>query len=282
MTTTLRPTGPLQQAPDGVRSRAYDICVNSRPVGAVELATLPGFGTAIGTLRSLRVDEPDRRRGRATVAALAGEEVLRGWGCRQIQVAVPVEATVALRLTEALGYTERGRTMAKELTGPPPPLPGNGVTVRPMSEAEFQEWYATAEEAFAREWTARGVPEAQARAASETSHRTSLPDGLATEGTAFHVAVRDGGTVAGHIWTGRRAPDPGGEPVAYVYDIEVAEGHRGQGYGRALMLAAERTAHAWGLRRIGLHVFAGNTPAARLYESLGYATTHVHAFKPLL
>ncbi|MEU7283165.1 GNAT family N-acetyltransferase [Streptomyces sp. NPDC045431] len=282
MTTTLRPTGPLQQAPDGTRSRSYDICVNSRPVGAVELGTLPGFGTAIGTVRSLRVDEPDRRRGRATVAALAAEEVLRGWGCRQIQVVVPVEATVALRMTEALGYTERGRTMVKDLEGPPPTPPDDGVTVRPMSEAEFQEWYATARETFARGWITRGVPEAQARAASETSHRTSLPDGLATEGTAFHVAVRDESVIAGHIWTGRRALDPGGEPVAYVYDIEVADGQRGRGYGRTLMLAAERTAHGWGLRRIALHVFAGNTPATRLYESLGYATTHLHRFKPLL
>ncbi|MZD05725.1 GNAT family N-acetyltransferase, partial [Streptomyces sp. SID5785] len=33
MTTTLRPTEPLQQADDGQRARHYAVCVNSRPVG---------------------------------------------------------------------------------------------------------------------------------------------------------------------------------------------------------------------------------------------------------
>jgi ribosomal protein S18 acetylase RimI-like enzyme len=48
------------------------------------------------------------------------------------------------------------------------------------------------------------------------------------------------------------------------------------------MLCAERIALGAGERRIGLHVFADNAPALRLYESLGYRTAHVHCFKPLL
>lgn len=80
MTTTLRPTGPIQQGADGARTRAYDVCDNGRPVGAVEIGTDPGFGATAGVLRSLRIDEPNRRRGRGTIAALAAEEVLRGWG----------------------------------------------------------------------------------------------------------------------------------------------------------------------------------------------------------
>ncbi|MET9802097.1 GNAT family N-acetyltransferase [Streptomyces sp. NPDC006368] len=279
MTTTLRPGGPLQQASDGTRSRSYDVCVNSRRVGRVDLGTMPGFGPVIGVIRSLSIDEADRGRGRGTVAALAAEEVLRGWGCRQIQVSVPADATVALRMARALGYTERSRNMAKELPGPAPALP-EGVEIRPMTEAEFRAWDATAHVTFTRNWVEQGVPEAAARAKAEASRRENLPDGLATEGAAFHVAVRDG-VAAGHLWTGRRELVPG-EQAAYVYDIEVAETQRGGGYGRALMLFAERIAHEWGTARIGLHVFAGNTPALRLYESLGYGTTHINSFKPLL
>ena len=92
MTTTLRPTEPLQHSADGGRSRAYDICVNSRRVGSVRVATDPHFGTASGLIEDLRVDEPDRGRGRGTVAALAAEEVLRGWGCTDVKISVPAGA----------------------------------------------------------------------------------------------------------------------------------------------------------------------------------------------
>ena len=70
---------------------------------------------------------------------------------------------------------------------------------------------------------------------------------------------------------------------AYVYDVEVDEAHRGRGHGRALMLLAERSALAAGRPLLGLHVFAGNTPAIGLYESLGYRDDRPSTcFKPLL
>ncbi|MFV0130815.1 GNAT family N-acetyltransferase [Streptomyces sp. HMX112] len=282
MTITLRPAGPLQQTTDGSRSRAFDICVNSRPVGRIDLATDPGFGPTAGVIRSLRVDEPDRGRGRGTVAVLAAEEVLRGWGCDQVLIAVPAGAGVALRMATTLGYTERGRAMAKRLdpasAGHPAPPPG--VTFRPMTAAEFDVWSARSLEAYARGWAGRGASEAQARSRAEAGRRENLPDGPVTEGATFHLAEHDG-AVVGHLWTGRHhdAPDAAGR---YVFDIEVAEGRRGRGYGRALMLFAERIALERGERAVALHVFADNTPALRLYESLGYATTRVNAYKRLL
>lgn len=279
MTTTLRPAGPLQQTSDGDRSRTYDVCVNSRRVGSVRLATAPGFGAGSGVIEALGIDEKDRRRGRGTVAVLAAEEVLRGWGCGEVQVSVPVRAAAALRMAEALGYTERGRNMVKELPAEPPALPP-GIEVRPMTHAEFGPWEANAREGYAQSWIARGVPEDRARAKAGTSHRQLLPEGLDSPGTAINVAVRDGETV-GHVWTAARELEPGVRG-SYVYDIAVAEGHRGHGYGRALMLVAERVALGAGERLLGLHVFAGNTPAIRLYESLGYRTTYVNSWKPLL
>ncbi|MEU6948020.1 GNAT family N-acetyltransferase [Streptomyces sp. NPDC046316] len=279
MTTTLRPAEPLQQTPDGGRARVYDVCVNSRRVGSVRLSTAPGFGTGAGVIEGLGIDEKDRRRGRATVAALAAEEVLRGWGCGEVQISVPMRAEAALRMAEALGYTERSRNMVKELPAEPPALPP-GLEVRPMTEAEFGPWEAGAREGFARSWIERGVPEDQARAKSDSSHRELLPQGLRSPGAAISVAVRDGETV-GHVWTGARELEPGIQG-RYVYRIEVAEGHRGRGYGRALMLLAERHSLGAGERLLGLHVFTGNTPAIRLYESLGYRTTHVNSYKALL
>lgn len=279
MTTTLRPTGPLQRESDGGQSRRYEVCVNSRPVGRAEIATSPAFGATVGTIRSLEIDEADRRRGRGTVAALAAEEALRGWGCKQVQVSVPPQARAASRLVTALGYTERGRNMLKDLPDTPPALP-DGVEGRPLSEAEFPQWLAEAIESYAQNWIERGVPPEEARAKSEADHRTSLPQGLATPEVWINVLVHEG-TVVGRLHVGRREMHPG-EEVAYVYDVAVDQGQRGRGHGRSLMLLAERVALDAGDRRIGLHVFAGNTPALRLYESLGYVTTAVNSFKQLL
>ncbi|MGW7369299.1 GNAT family N-acetyltransferase [Streptomyces sp. NPDC054841] len=279
MTTTLRPTGPLQRGADGVTSRTYDVCVNGRPVGVVELATDPATGPSAGVLRSLWIDEGDRRRGRGTVAALAAEEVLRGWGCTRIETSVPVAASAALRLTTALGYGERGRVMLKELPPEPPALPA-GVEGRPLSEAEFLRWRTGAIEGYAQSLIARGVAEDRARVRAEAVHREQLPDGLATRGSWLHALVA-GGVVVGHVWLAESEVRPG-EQGAYVYDVEVAEEHRGRGYGRALMLHAERIARAAGASLLALQVFAGNTAATGLYESLGYRTTHINFFKQLL
>lgn len=278
MTTTLRPSGPLQQGADGARARSYDICDNGRPVGAVSISTDDAFGASAGVVRSLSVDAPLRRRGRGTVAALSAEEVLRGWGCTHVRVEVPAENDPARGLAAALGYTERSRNMVKTLGPDTAPLP-DGLTARPMSEQEYAQWLREAVRAYAQEWTDRGVPPEQARLKSEADHAGNLPDGLATEGVRFRVLVH-GGEVVGHVWLAVRELPPGGR-AGFVFEVEVREEHRGRGFGRALMLLAEDVTRSWGHDRLGLHVFAANTPALRLYESLGYATTRYNLAKPL-
>ncbi|NJP48947.1 GNAT family N-acetyltransferase [Streptomyces sp. SBST2-5] len=274
MTTTLRPAEPLQQNPDGTRSRRYQVCVNSRPVGTIHLGTHPVFGPSAARIMSLRIEEPDRRRGRGTVAALAAEEVVRGWGCRRIEVTVPADAGPALRLATALGYAVRNRGMEKALGGTPPALP-EGSRARAMTEEEFRPWLAQGREDFARQWIERGVPEAEARAKSERDHAELLPEGRATEGMLFSVLEHQGSAV-GNLWLSVRGEQ------AFVFDVETRSAHRGRGHGRSLMLLAEAQAVAAGKRTIGLNVFAGNTPAERLYASLGYRTTRYAMYKHLL
>ncbi|WP_327366315.1 GNAT family N-acetyltransferase [Streptomyces sp. NBC_01217] len=278
MTTTLRPTGPIQQGADGAKSRSYDVCDNGRPVGAVEIGTDPGFGAKAGVLRSLHIDESRRRRGRGTIAALAAEEVLRGWGCTQMTLSVMVDETAAQGLAAALGYAERSRNMLKELPSTPPELP-DGVSARPMTDDEFAHWASDALRSYAQTWIDRGVPVDQAVRKAETSHAQFLPHGLASEGVHLHVLVHEDGVV-GHVWVARHEMHPG-MLVSYVFDVEVREEFRGRGYGRALMLQAERIALEAGDDRLGLHVLTSNTPALRLYESLGYRTTQYSLAKML-
>ncbi|GAB2444835.1 GNAT family N-acetyltransferase [Streptomyces incanus] len=288
MTTTLRPTEPLQQNPDGTRSRRYQVCVNSRPVGRIRIGTHPVFGDAVARIMSLRIEEPDRRRGRGTVAALAAEEVARGWGCRRIEATVPAEAEgaerrpagsgapagSAFRLATALGYVVRNYGMEKALGDVPPALP-EGSRGRPMTDAEFGPWSARSEAEYARDWIERGVPETEARAKAAKEHAALLPDGRDSEGMLLSVLEHED-TPVGTLWLAVRAEQ------AFVFDVEADAAHRGQGHGRSLMLLAEAQSIAAGKRAIGLNVFAGNTPAERLYASLGYGTTRSTMYKHLL
>lgn len=274
MTTTLRPTEPLQRTPDGARSRHYAVCVNSRPVGTLHLATHPVFGPSVAQILDLRVDGKDRGRGRGTVAALAAEEVARSWNCRRIEVAVPAGETGLLRLAGALGYLERNRNMAKPLPAAPPALP-EGSVGRRMTEDEYGPWLAHTKEGYARTWVERGVGEEEARRKAERDHAALLPDGVATPDVLLSVLEHAGERV-GTLWLAQR-PDG-----AFVFDVEVADGHRGRGHGRSLMLLAEADSIAAGATRIGLNVFARNTAALGLYASLGYEPTTYYLYKQLL
>ncbi|MGV9991461.1 GNAT family N-acetyltransferase [Streptomyces sp. NPDC003374] len=274
MTTTLRPTEPLQHHADGTRSRRYQVCVNSRPVGAVHLATHPVFGQSVARILDLRVEEPDRRRGRGTVAALAAEEVARGWGCQRVEASVPADAEAAVRLVTALGYVQRNRGMEKRLGPSAPGLPA-GTRSRPLSDDEYGPWLEQGKAHYARSWIDRGVPPGQAWAKSEDDHARLLPRGTATPGVLIS-ALEHEGTRVGTLWLAVTGDH------AFVYDVETEERFRGRGHGRSLMLLAERQSLEAGASVLGLNVFAGNTPAERLYDSLGYQPVLYAMYKNLL
>ncbi|MGH3313944.1 MAG: GNAT family N-acetyltransferase [Streptomyces sp.] len=278
MTTTLRPTGPEQRGAGGVRSRSYDICVNSRPVGLLRLATDARYGPAAGRVEQLVVDERERRRGRGAVAALAAEEVLREWGCARVEAGIPATAAAALRLADGLGYRERSRNMLKELEEEPR-LP-SGSSARPMTDAEFPAWRERGRPQLLRTLLDRGVPAEGAERKADEDFRTLLPAGAATSGAVLRVLVHEDSEV-GTLWVDV-ANSPRTDADSWVFDVEVAEERRGHGHGRTLMLLAERESLAAGARVLGLKVYAGNAPAQRLYASLGYRSVEHHLWKPLV
>jgi GNAT superfamily N-acetyltransferase len=281
VTTTLRPSGPEERGPGGSRERRFAVCVNGREVGAIRLGTDRQLGADVGRVVSLEIDAPDRRRGRGAVAALAAEEVLRGWGCRDARTTVPAESPYGLRLAASLGYAEANVGMVKRLSQAPPQPPG-GVAVRPMDEADYRVWQQRTRAEYVGRWIAAGVPRQRAEDIADADYVLRLPDGVRTAGTALRV-LSDTGTGAdlGWLWVRVTAPDgPAARP--WVYLVEVAEEHRGRGHGRTLMLAAERECLAAGVHDLGLNVFASNTRARRLYDSLGYRPMSYEMVKSLL
>ena len=155
------------------------------------------------------------------------------------------------------------------------------ATLVPMSEAAFVEFERSAIESYARQNVASGRwPAESAMELSRAEHRRLLPDGLATK-DAYLFEIRDPETasVVGSLWLAvQRAT---GVPTGYVYSVDVAEEHRGKGHARRAFEALEPLCRNLGVQSIGLHVFAFNAPARRLYEALGYEVTGMSMRKSL-
>lgn len=160
-------------------------------------------------------------------------------------------------------------------------MPRMPVSVRPMTDDEFARMRAktvshyAAENVRAGRWTAEV---AEAKSAEQLDEL--LPAGLATPGQVFLVAEDEQGAFVGHVWV--EVADPRSErPGAWIFDIEVVEGRRGEGFGRDLLAAAERAAAEAGAPTIGLNVFGHNTVAVTLYEKSGYSVATQQMSKPL-
>ena len=147
------------------------------------------------------------------------------------------------------------------------------VSVRPMTEFEFDRWQKTIAEEFAAEQVAAGrwAAEGSVRRALE-SNSELLPLGLSTPRMLILCGVRSDGEPVGRAWVGldhpRGAPD-----MAFLYDIEVVEQRRGHGLGRALLAAVEDAVIDAGVHSLELNVFGRNLPAVALYDSAGYAVS---------
>jgi len=148
------------------------------------------------------------------------------------------------------------------------------VRLAPMTEDQYKPWRAEGEAHYAQSiaTAGRSGPEAE-REAAETYARL-LPDEFVTPGHHFWYAY-DGDRRVGFLWV-RVTRD-----TAFVYNIAVEPELRRRGYGRGIMLAAERWCRDQGLTRIGLHVFAHNPGARILYEGLGFTETGRNMAKDL-
>ena len=141
------------------------------------------------------------------------------------------------------------------------------VELRPMSAGDYAVYRERSVQTYADELArSRDLrPHVALRQSEETFART-LPEILAHQPTWICRAFL-GDEPVGWLWLG---PPPHGGVGVFVYDIGVDEARRGEGLGRAIMLAAEDLVREDGYDRIGLNVFGWNRRAESLYRSLGY------------
>lgn len=154
------------------------------------------------------------------------------------------------------------------------------LTLRPMNSDELATFVGQQEHGYVQQMIEfAGLPEEDAVTKARADMERYLPGGRPGEGQHLFMAEA-GGDVVGHLWLAEESPSPRtGE--AWIFDIEVQAAHRGNGYGRDLMLAACEEAKRLGCTSLGLNVFGGNDVAIRLYQSLGFRTSNMQMSKAL-
>jgi ribosomal protein S18 acetylase RimI-like enzyme len=150
-----------------------------------------------------------------------------------------------------------------------------------MTEDEYPVFLDTAIPGYAAANVSAGYwLEDEALEKSRQAYTDLLPDGPGTpDQHLFTGRDAETGELVGYLWFAMR-PQPGGQR-AFVYSVEVVDGLRGRGYGRGVMEACAEEARALGAMAVGLHVFAENEPAYRLYQSLGYQPMSLNMLLPL-
>jgi len=216
---------------------------------------------------------------RALVAEAASRP-LRLWAHGDLPAAARLAAAAGFERVRCLRQMRRSLQARLEK-----PKIADGVGVRTFVVGRDEdEWTNLNSRAFARH------PEQGAWTREDLDLREREPwfdpDG-------FFLAER-GGKLVGFHWTKIHDPaDPGdlagsenrgeaaadrGDPIAVrahdaigeVYVVGVDPDERGSGLGRALTLVGLRYLRSRGLSQVMLYVDEANTPAIRLYESLGF------------
>jgi mycothiol synthase len=201
---------------------------------------------------------------RALVAE-AGDRPLRLWAHGDLPAAARLAAAAGFERVRALWKMRR--PLQTELDEP---RVADGVTIRTFAVGRDEDaWTDLNARAFARHpeqgsWTREDLDVRE-------RERWFDPDG-------FFLAER-GSKLVGFHWTkihssGSGDAEPGEhEPIGEVYVVGVDPSEQGTGLGRALTLIGLRYLRGSGLSQVMLYVDESNTPAIRLYESLGFIHT---------
>ena len=231
-------------------------------IGLLAVFAAPQDGQPGAAVSDIWVAPRYRRRGYGRLALAKAEEWARTRQARAVWLVTdPAQASHSALFA---AYPVRAQQMIKELDGPG--AVADGLTGRPMTDAEYVDWRAETVRGYAADMAESGsMPpeEAAARAAAQTDQL--LPNGVSTANHTF-LCLCAGEEVVATNWIGHHY----GPGVSWVYGVEVHEGFRGKGYGRAAMVLGEQAALDAGDTHLALNVFGHNDVAIGLYNAMGY------------
>jgi len=144
------------------------------------------------------------------------------------------------------------------------------ISLKAMDESAFIDYKKHAIPAYAKDnVTAGRWPESDALARAEKEFERLLPDGVNSQDNyLFTIIANELNQNVGYIWV--KIEHNLSVKSAFIYDIEIAEAHRQQGYAKAGLSRIEKAVTELGATSLGLHVFNNNAAAMALYERLGF------------
>jgi GNAT superfamily N-acetyltransferase len=142
-----------------------------------------------------------------------------------------------------------------------------------MSADQFRAYRDVAERTYAENIARSGsMPGPEALQKARADFDDVLPEGVDTADHEFWTAL-DHDQEVGMLWLAFTEKSDGLH--AFGYDFLVTSERRRQGYGRAIMTAAEEVCRERGVVEVGLSVFGFNSGAQALYEQMGFEVTAV-------
>ena len=159
------------------------------------------------------------------------------------------------------------------------PVTDEELRLRPMTTDELPGYIARLETEYAAElYRSTGISFEAAQQESRQSTLDSFPDGKIGPHEQIWVAEDAAGVRVGVLWLAHREPGTPKEH-AWIYDIEVDEDRRGEGWGRKLLQLAEAKTRELGLTSLRLNVFGRNEVARELYRTQGFTESRVTMVK---
>jgi ribosomal protein S18 acetylase RimI-like enzyme len=155
------------------------------------------------------------------------------------------------------------------------------LSLRPLSDAEFETWYPAMRDGYAEDMVRDAGLEPERAAQMAATQMEQLFPGRAPSPEQLVYVVEADGERVGDLWLCDRTGKDGFQPALFIYFVGIDSEHRGKGYGRAAMELAESEARRLGIDRIALNVFGRNEVARNLYRSLGYEENAVSMSKKL-
>jgi ribosomal protein S18 acetylase RimI-like enzyme len=150
------------------------------------------------------------------------------------------------------------------------------ATLKAMAADQLAEYLEVTFDDYVAEQVKSGRTPEEARANAEENRARAFAGNSPINGNEVFT-VQLGEQRIGVLWIGPRD----GAGAWWIFDVELEPEFRGRGLGRATMLLAENAVRERGGTTLGLNVFAHNTTARSLYESLGYEPMSMQLRKAL-
>ena len=144
------------------------------------------------------------------------------------------------------------------------------ISLRPMSQPEFDDYLERAVPEYAQAHLDNGVPDrARALERAKGDYLSLLPAGLKSDSMhLLSICAAGRERPIGMVWYEMREDD--GRKSAFIYDFRIDEAERGKGYGKETLARIDERLRSLGARSVGLNVLGHNQRARALYEKHGF------------